>query len=432
MDDDKQDEGAAGWYVDPTGRAELRFWDGEAWTVGVRSRSAQASEGVDPARCRRARRGRLAAVLMMVALVGASLVGHFGSRHATVRLIPALQSSAASVNLEPTTSVPPVDAGASLPPVPPRPVALAAPPPPLADTVAPPPSSFTLTAGAPQLAYAGDFPDPSIMLVGSTYWAYATGSAGRNLSVMSSPDLATWTDPVDALPVLPAWAATGFTWAPAILPVDGGYLLYYTARVAASGRQCISVAYSKTPVGPFLDVSHEPMICQLQSGGSIDPSAFAAPDGTRYLLWKSEDNALGSPSKIGVQKLAPDGFGVVGRGVALLAATAPWQDGVIEGPAMGFIDGRYVLFYGANHWDTPNAGIGYALCDGPMGPCVNQSVNGPWLGSTRGRVAPSGPALSTDKAGTTRLTFHAFVGTSSGRVLWTDDVRYSREATKRL
>lgn len=35
--------------------------------------------------------------------------------------------------------------------------------------------------------YAGDFPDPSFLLVGGVYWAYSTGSAGRNLQVMSSP-----------------------------------------------------------------------------------------------------------------------------------------------------------------------------------------------------------------------------------------------------
>ena len=66
--------------------------------------------------------------------------------------------------------------------------------------------------------YGGDFPDPSVLQVGGSYWAYSTGSAGRNLQVMSSPDLRTWTVPVDPLPVLPSWARPGFTWAPDSLP----------------------------------------------------------------------------------------------------------------------------------------------------------------------------------------------------------------------
>lgn len=28
----------AGWYDDPVGEGELRFWDGGAWTAGVRGR----------------------------------------------------------------------------------------------------------------------------------------------------------------------------------------------------------------------------------------------------------------------------------------------------------------------------------------------------------------------------------------------------------
>src|SRR5437868_5490532 len=66
-------------------------------------------------------------------------------------------------------------------------------------------------------AYAGDFPDPFVLTVGTTYWAYSTGSAGRNLQVMSSTDLETWTAAADPLPVLPAWAQPGFTWAPGVL-----------------------------------------------------------------------------------------------------------------------------------------------------------------------------------------------------------------------
>lgn len=30
----------AGWYSDPTGKSELRYWDGEAWTERTKSRTA--------------------------------------------------------------------------------------------------------------------------------------------------------------------------------------------------------------------------------------------------------------------------------------------------------------------------------------------------------------------------------------------------------
>ena len=102
-------------------------------------------------------------------------------------------------------------------------------------------------------AYAGDFPDPFVLAVAGTYWAYSTGSAGRNLQVMSSTDLHNWTTPTDPLPVLPSWAAVGSTWAPGVLRQGASFLMYYTVRDAALGRQCISVASSSNPGGPFLE-----------------------------------------------------------------------------------------------------------------------------------------------------------------------------------
>lgn len=74
--------------------------------------------------------------------------------------------------------------------------------------VAGPASSAAAMTDAP--AYAGDFPDPTVLTIGAgpaaTYAVCATGAAGRNLQVMTSPDLVTWSTPVDPLPRLPGWA----------------------------------------------------------------------------------------------------------------------------------------------------------------------------------------------------------------------------------
>jgi arabinan endo-1,5-alpha-L-arabinosidase len=120
--------------------------------------------------------------------------------------------------------------------------------------------------------YGGDFPDPSVLQVGGSYWAYSTGSAGRNLQVMSTPDLRTWTVPVDPLPVLPSWARPGFTWAPDVVVQGGGFLMYYTARDAASGRQCVSVAASAAPGGPFTDTSSGPPCASCRTAARSTPA----------------------------------------------------------------------------------------------------------------------------------------------------------------
>ena len=286
-----------------------------------------------------------------------------------------------------------------------------------------PPSSRSIAPALPV-----DFPDPSIIRVASTWWAYATGGRGSNLVVASSPDLRTWSAGTDPLPELPPWAAPGHTWAPGVTIIGGRFVMYYAVRVAASGRQCISVATAANPGGPFSDASAGPLACQLQDAGSIDPFAFAAPDGSLYLLWKSEDNGIGAPSRIGAQRLSADGLALIGPRRRLLTATEPWQAGVIESPAMIAVGSRYYLFYGANRWDSAHAGIGYALCDTPLGPCTNQSVSRPWLISHGDAYGPSGPDLFVDRAGGVQIAYHAWgrvVGYPVGRrALWIDPVAF--------
>ncbi len=278
--------------------------------------------------------------------------------------------------------------------------------------------------------YSADFPDPDVITVGSAYWAYSTDSAGRNIQVLSLADLLHGNTPGDALPNLPAWAVAGMTWAPGVAQVEGRFVMYYTVHDGSSGRQCISVATSLTPGGPFQDTSTAPFICQLADGGSIDPSPFVAPDGHLYLVWKSDDDAIGQPSTLWSQPLSADGLTLVGSPSPLLTETAPWQAPTIEGPAMIALDGRYFLFYGANQFNSPDAGIGYAVCPSPSGPCTDESVQGPWWGTHGPVVGPSGPAPFHDAAGATHLAYQAWTGpvgyvNGGVRSLWVDSLGFA-------
>ncbi len=289
-------------------------------------------------------------------------------------------------------------------------------------------------------AYGGDFPDPFVLPVGGTYWAYSTGSAGRNLQVMSSTDLHTWTAPTDPMPVLPQWAGPGLTWAPGVLQHGSTFLMYYTVHDAALGRQCISVATSPTPAGPFTDTSRGPLVCQ--PNGSIDPDPFTDPrSGVSYLLWKSDDNSVGQVTHLWASRLARNGLSLSGGTALLLTETASsWQVPAIEGPTVMLASGStYVLFYGAGPWDSAQAGVGYATCSAPSTTffgglrwsCQDHSTAAPWLGTrTAGGTTvfsgPSGPTIFTDASGTLRLGYHAWTGTTVGygnggvRSLWID------------
>ncbi|MGA5301516.1 glycoside hydrolase family 43 protein [Nucisporomicrobium flavum] len=274
-----------------------------------------------------------------------------------------------------------------------------------------------------------NFPDPGAILVDGTWYAYGTNDATRNVPILTSPDLVTWTPAGDALPAVGTWAERGNTWAPEVIAGDGGYLLYYTARSTAAGRQCIGVAFSKTPQGPFVDDSAEPLICQADEGGSIDASPYRDPGGDLYLYWKNDGNAIGQPTYLYGSRLSDDGRKLTGKTVRLLVNDAAWEDHVIEAPQMVAHDGKLYLFYSANAFDRDVYAMGYAECDGPLGPCRKAAEN-PILTSSPAAAGPGHSFLVTTPAGETWLLYHAWppeaIGSvAPGRQLWLDRVDWT-------
>jgi beta-xylosidase len=276
--------------------------------------------------------------------------------------------------------------------------------------------------------YEGDAPDPQAVLVDGTWYLVHTNSGGRNVPVLTSPDLVDWTPAGDALPTLPAWADPGKTWAPEILPLaPGRFVLYPTVADRASGRQCITRAVGTAPGGPYTDDSTGPLICQADLGGSIDASPFRDRDGSLYLVWKNDGNALGADTWLWSQRLSADGLRLEGAPAKLLKQTEPWEGKVIEGPFLWRHEDRLFVFYAANAYDTAAYAEGYAVCDGPLGPCHKADGN-PILAS---RDAASGPghASMVERDGRTWLLYHAWPAgaegaQSPGRQLWLDEVTW--------
>jgi hypothetical protein len=255
--------------------------------------------------------------------------------------------------------------------------------------------------------YPRDFPDPFVLRVGQVYFGYATNTSGSNVPVVRSSDLRTWARLRDALPQLPDWSAPGRVWAPSVLARPGGYVLYYTTRNRASGQQCVSRAFATTPEGPFRDDSSAGLICQVDRGGSIDPSSFVDADGTPWLYWKSDGVAGGEGPTLWVQRLSPDGLSLVGSPTDLLREDRGWEAPVIEGPAMVREDGRYYLFYVAGPWQTAGYAIGYATCASPQGPCTKPQGT-PLVASTGTLAGPGGPEFVVDAEGRRWMSFHGW------------------------
>jgi hypothetical protein len=270
------------------------------------------------------------------------------------------------------------------------------------------------------LSYPYDFPDPSVLNVNNTYYAYATNSAAGNIQIITSTDLTHWTAVGDALPHPPSWADPGTIWAPSVVQLGGNYVLYYTAGYALTGKQCISVAVAGSPEGPFVDNSQAPLVCQLTLGGSIDPSAFVDPSGNVYLDWKSV-GAGGQPATLWAQQLSPDGSSLVGNPSMLLQPSQSWEDGVVEAPDMFWLNGERYLFYAGANWNADSYAIGAAGCSGPLGPCTRVSGQ-PIFSSQADIVGPGGPTAFWNSAGTAEIAFAAWlpgaIGFPNSRVLF--------------
>lgn len=153
-----------------------------------------------------------------------------------------------------------------------------------------PPDSWAST----QPAIAGDFPDPGILVAGGRYYAYATNGNGKHIQMARSSDLRQWELLPDALPLLPSWVApdSARVWAPEVIAIGSQFVMYYTAHDRASDRQCIGVATSARPEGPFRDTRTRPFLCQPELGGTIDGSPFREGDAL-YLYFKSDGNCCG-------------------------------------------------------------------------------------------------------------------------------------------
>jgi beta-xylosidase len=304
-----------------------------------------------------------------------------------------------------------------------------------------PPAAAAPTPFVPVISK--DFPDPFILKNGTEFIAYATNPdrSPVNVQMAASADLMNW-EPVkdpqkpsrlaDAMPVLPAWAKHGFTWAPEVLKTDAGFVLYFTARHKKSGLQCVGAATSTDPRGPFVSNAAEPLVCQFDLGGTIDASPFRDADGSLYLYFKNDGNNpdFKKPDQIFAQRLAPDGLSLTGERVALLRNDAQWEGDVIEAPTMVRTPAGYELFFSANDygWQPDQRAsayaTGYAICRGPMGPCTDAPDN-PILYSRIGAngclSGPGGQAIF-QSGNATYIAFHAWEATPGCRRM--DDYRF--------
>lgn len=213
---------------------------------------------------------------------------------------------------------------------------------------------------------AGDFPDPTVVRVGDTYYA-ATSSSEWALPyrLFQSQDMVNWDYIGPAFHEVPEWLMGSF-WAPELYYHNDTFYIYYTARRKSDQRSYIGVATSKDLTKGFTDHG---LIIEWTSE-AID--AFIIDiDNKAYITWK----AYGldeRPIEILGAELSEDRLKVTGEAFSMITAESDtWEFGGIEGQSIvkrG--EYLYMLYAGAA---CCGRGCNYAT-----GVARSKTIEGPW------------------------------------------------------
>ena len=242
-----------------------------------------------------------------------------------------------------------------------------------------------------------NFPDPAIIHVDGTSYAFATNNRQPapnhiNVQVATSTDNQTWTivDGHDALPNVGSWETGAGVWAPDVVQLDDGtFVLYYADNVVwAPARHCVGAATSHSVMGPYTPMS-SPFACPdvTTQGGAIDPDGFLDEStGKRYVVYKVDGNSIGHggscgntvapivPTPLMLQEVsATDGITLIGAPVQILDRD-DFDGPLIEAPALHRSqEGIYFLFFSSNCFTTPNYDVAYATATNILGPYTKAS-----------------------------------------------------------
>jgi beta-xylosidase len=225
---------------------------------------------------------------------------------------------------------------------------------------------FSFPAFAQQLVLRGDYPDPSVVKIGDTYWATATTSNwAPAYPILQSKDLVNWKTTTHVFPKLPDWADYYF-WAPEISYDNGKVYVYYAAH-KKGGNLCLGVASADQPEGPYKD--HGTLMCQ--DVGSIDAFAMRDEKEKLYMVWKEDANSVGKPTPIWAMEMNEERTALVGEKKELFRNTEPWEANLVEGVSMIRHGDYFYAFYAA-------AGCCGVACTYGVGIARAKNLLGPW------------------------------------------------------
>jgi GH43 family beta-xylosidase/uncharacterized protein YjdB len=217
--------------------------------------------------------------------------------------------------------------------------------------------------------------DPYVLYHEGTYYLYGTHTEDwpmmtNGIKVYTSTDLVNWKEHEEwALHRDNSWGENRF-WAPEVIEKNGKFYMYYAVE------ERLAVATSDSPLGPFIQEKMEPIHPDTPE---IDAHIFTDDDGKQYMYFvRFEDGNV-----IYVAELNEDMKSIKEDTVKfVMRASQDWEKStkqpsypVNEGAFVIKHNDTYYLTYSANHFESPDYGVGYATAPTPMGPWTKYEYN---------------------------------------------------------
>lgn len=252
-----------------------------------------------------------------------------------------------------------------------------------------------------------------------------------------------------------AWAqiATGDSrWAPENYATPDGKLnyLFFSDEQSSDGKHRVGYVVSSTGANVGAYTSYSPSFLDLgmQPGGEIDSTIFQDTDGRTYLLWKSDDNSVGSPTtRIWMQEavFSNGSLNLLNSPKVVMDSTGLWWidswvagGSLVEGPELIKEGEYYYLFFAAGKFcqDTYVEGVARSRSLwGPYeklgSPILSNGIVGSGKlsdgsGSVQQLVGPGHASLVYVKPNW-RIVWHASIGENCNRYSFVNDLVFGAD-----
>jgi len=265
--------------------------------------------------------------------------------------------------------------------------------------------------------------DPYVLYHGGKYYAYGTRING--FEVYISEDLEHWRRGKNlALSPENSWGDRWY-WAPEVYYVESKNMFYMFYSV----NEHICVASATRPEGPFVQTEKKPIVANEKG---IDASLFIDEDGTPYLYFVRFTKG----NVIWVAEMTEDLRNIKTETLTeCISGEDPWekiQGTITEGPSVLKIGDMYYLLYSANHFESKDYAVGYAVASSPKGPW-NKYKGNPILrrdkSAASGLVGTGHGAPFADADGNYKYIYHAHANANNvgPRTSYINDLNISED-----